>query len=322
MTQPEAVATKTREASAGGPSGRRRVLRFAGLSLLLTVAMVVADVIALGLGNRVQALSPHYYMALGDSLSFGYQPNLDFSAGFADVIFNDLHKTGVSALVNYACAGETTQTMIDGGCVGRFAHKGSYLGPQLQAAVDFLSKAKNRGRVSPITLEIGANDVLPDWDAAACSADPAATVDLATMDANLTHVIFPALVKALGPASGDLHLLNYYNPFARACPESAPFIDLVNSHLKADAGPFRISVIDVYNAFGGDTGTAKNICDLTWYCSVYHDIHPTNDGYKIIARTVENALGLPGAKLRLGYGAPVGAMAPRIAAVWRRTPLG
>jgi lysophospholipase L1-like esterase len=318
MAQPEAVATRTRVAGSGGPSGRR-VLRFAGLALLLTIAMVVVDVVALGLSNRVQALSPHYYMALGDSLSFGYQPNLDFSSGFADDIFNDLHRAGVSALVNYACAGETTQTMIDGGCVGRYAHKGSYIGPQLQAAVAYLTKEKNRGRVSPVTLEIGANDVIKDWDSAACSEEPTATVDLATMDANLTHVIFPALVKALGPASGDLHLLNYYNPFARECPNSAPFVDLLNEHLYVDARQFRISVIDVYGAFGGDTGTADNVCALTWYCSVYHDIHPTNDGYRKIAQAVENALGLPGTKW---FGLQIGATGFHIAAVWRRLPLG
>ena len=51
---------------------------------------------------HTQAFTPHYYMALGDSLSFGFQPNFDFSSGFADVIFNDLRKSNVTGIVNYA----------------------------------------------------------------------------------------------------------------------------------------------------------------------------------------------------------------------------
>lgn len=332
MAQPESAATGTttgtatgtRLANAGG-SRWRRLLGFTGLSLLLVLALIVADVIALALGNPVRALSPHYYMALGNSLSFGYQPNLDFSSGFADDIFNHLRTTGVSAIVNDACAGETTETMIQGGCVGRFAHKGSYTGPQLQAAVDFLSKDRNRGRISPITLEIGANDVLPDWDAAACIAGPNADTDLARMDTNLTDVILPALRNALttpSGAEGDLHLLNYYNPFARACPDSAPFVHKLNDHLQADAAKFRIPVVDVYTAFGGDAGMSDNICKYTWYCTSFHDIHPTNEGYAKIAQAVELTLGLPGTNPLPGIGMPAGSLTPpHTAAVWRRLAL-
>ncbi len=325
MAQPENGAATAR--TVGGGARGSRFLVFAGLSLLLVVALVVVDVIVLGLNPTALALSPHYYMALGNSLSFGYQPNLDFSAGFADDIYNDLHKANVTALVNYACAGETTTTMIQGGCIGRFAHKGSYTGPQLQAAVNFLSEDKHQGRVSPITLEIGANDVLPDWDSAACVAGPNTDADLKTMDANLTGVIFPALIKALttpsGVQAGDLHLLNYYNPFAKACPNSAPFIHLINDHLSADAARFRIPVVDVYNmAFGGDAGMASHVCSYTWYCSSYHDIHPTDAGYAAIAQAVESALGLPGSGPLPMIGIPLGAAGPREAAVWRRLTPG
>lgn len=335
MAQPGASAAEAQAAGAGGSRGprRSRFLLFASLSLLLVLALVTMDVIVLGVRNPLKALSPHYYMALGDSISFGYQPNLDFSAGFTDDLFNTLRQIDVTTLVNYACAGETTTTMIHGGCVAHYAHKGSYIGAQLTAAVDFLSKDKNQGRVSPLTLEIGANDVLPDWDAAACSASPNAATDLATMDTNLTHVILPELTKALrtstGAPSGDLLLLNYYNPFARACLNSAPFIHTLNNHLAADAAQFKVPVVDVYSAFGGDAGMADKICALTWYCSEFHDIHPTNDGYKAIAQAVEAALGLSGmGSLRQGTGAPAAriglpasALAPRDVAAWRRSPL-
>jgi lysophospholipase L1-like esterase len=322
------------EAAASGWSRVKRDLLFAGLSLLLVLSLVVVDIIVLGLNTPARAFSPHYYMALGNSLSFGYQPNFDFSSGFADDVFNDLRKADVTDVENLGCAGETTETMIQGGCALRFAHKGFYTGPQLRAAVDFLSEDKNRGRVSPVTLEIGANDILPDWNQDTCSASSSVDVDLALMDSNLTRVILPQLVQALttptGAHTGDLHMLNYYNPFARACSNSAPFIHEINDHLAADAAQFKIPVVDVYNAFGGDSGMASNICGYTWYCSRFKDIHPTNAGYRVIANAVEATLGLPGYSplpgmgapaSAPGIGAPAGDAAPRDPVAWRRPTL-
>ncbi len=326
MAQPDSDMSATRVAARA--ARRSRFLIYGVLSVLLALALVAVDVLVLGFKNPAQAFSPHYYMALGNSLSFGYQPNLDFNSGFADDIYNNLLKTKLSPtevikLENLACAGETTETMIQGGCSGRYAHKGSYIGPQLAAAVDFLSEDKTRGRVSPVTLEIGANDVLPDWNAATCSAGPNVDLDLAIMDSNLTRVILPELEQALatprGAPTGDLHLLNYYNPFAKACPNSTPFIHLVNDHLLADATQFKIPVVDVYHAFGDDAKMADNVCSLTWYCSSFHDIHPTNAGYAVIAGAVEAALGLPGTNPQPGIGIPAGMRAPREVAVWRRT---
>ena len=269
------------------------------LVVVLIMALVGVDLLVLGRNNPATVLVPHDYMVLGDSLSFGYQPNLDFSSGFADDIFHDLQKANVTSLVNYACAGESTQTMIDGGCPGRFLHHGSYTGPQLQAAIDFVKSERNRGRVSPITLEIGSNDVINDWNASTCSPNANASADLARMDANLTRVILPELLNALGSSTkagnGDLHMLNYYNPYAKECSGSAQFIHTLNNHLQADAAQFRVPVVDVYTAFGGDANMASHICQYTWICNArFHDIHPTNLGYQVIAHAVEVTLGLPG----------------------------
>lgn len=289
-----------RAAVPGLPSGSApRIVILVAVGIVLIVALTGIDLLVLGRNNPARVLAPHYYMALGDSLSFGYQPNLDFNSGFADDIFHDEQKANVTGLVNYACAGESTETMIDGGCPGGILHHGSYTGSQLQAAVDFLKAAHNRGRVSPITLEIGSNDVITDWNAFTCSQSPSAGADLARMDANLTGVILPRLLDALGAGTkadnGDLHILNYYNPYAKECPGSAPFIHMLNNHLQADAAQFRIPVVDVYAAFGGDANMASNICEYTWICNVrFHDIHPTNLGYQVIAKAVELTLGLPG----------------------------
>ncbi|HEV2237289.1 MAG TPA: SGNH/GDSL hydrolase family protein [Ktedonobacterales bacterium] len=303
---------------------RTGVLPLVGLSILLVLALAGIDVLVLSHNNPARAFGPHYYMALGDSLTFGYQPNLDFSAGFADDLFNTLKPSGVTEAINYGCAGETTTTFIQGGCVARFLHHGSYTGAQLGAALAFLKNPRNVGRVSPITLEIGSNDVIPDWDENACTAGPNTDADLATMDNNLTHTILPELTQALalpkGARVGDLHLLNYYNPFAKQCPTSAPFIHRLNDHLAADAAKFRVPVVDVYNAFGGDMGAAGNVCTLTWICSSSHDVHPMNAGYTQIARAVKLTLGLPGGAALPGI-VPVNDAAPVLEAWQRRDDL-
>jgi lysophospholipase L1-like esterase len=315
-----------RQPSGGTARGNTRtgILPLVALSILLVVALAGIDVLVLSRNNPARAFSPHYYMALGNSLTFGYQPNFDFSSGFADDVFNALKPSGATEAINFGCAGETTTTFIEGGCVAHFAHHGSYTGAQLDAAIAFLTSARHVGRVSPITLEIGSNDVIPDWDQNTCTAGANADADLAQMDDNLTHTILPRLTRALalpkGARAGDLHLLNYYNPFAKECPASAPFIHRLNDHIAADAAKFRVPVVDVYNAFGGDVGTAGNVCTFTWMCSSFHDVHPTNAGYQQIAKAVEVALALPGGPVLPGI-VPMGGAAPVLEAWQRREHL-
>lgn len=272
------------------------------LSAVLVVALIIAlvalDVGVLLANNPSLLSSPRYYLALGESLSFGYQPNLDFADGFVDDVFADLHaQSPAVALVNYACAGETSLTMIQGNCPAHLIHHNAYSGPQLTAAVNFLRG--HSGRVAPITLGVGSNDLLPDWDTTTCSPVSNATADLARLDASLTQTILPQLTAAVSPPLGttspNFLLLNYYNPFARACPGSAAFIHQLNDHLAADAAQFHIPVVDVYNAFGGDAHMADNLCIYTWVCdsNVNNDIHPTTVGYHIMAQAVEQALGIP-----------------------------
>jgi lysophospholipase L1-like esterase len=271
------------------------------------VVLVGADYLALRANNPPKTVGHHHYLALGDSLSFGFQPNFDFANGFDGDVFRVLQKADVTDEENLACSGETTDTMIHGGCIARFVHHGFYTGAQLDAAVAFLQS--HQGQVSPITLEIGANDVIPDWNSITCSASSQATADVQVMDTNL-HTILSRLDTALktrtGQRLGDLHLLNYYNPFAKECPNSGTFLHMLNDHLAADAAQFRVPVVDVYTAFGGDPGMAQSVCQgnvsppdnkvhpWTWICDPEHDIHPTTYGYAAIATAVETALMLPG----------------------------
>ena len=97
-----------------------------------------------------------YYLALGDSLSRGVQPDAAGASvptrqGYADQLYAVLRR-GVPGLrlVKLGCPGETTDTMINGG-ICRYPG-----GSQLAAAASFLHA--HRGRVALITIDIGAND--------------------------------------------------------------------------------------------------------------------------------------------------------------------
>lgn len=295
--QPSSGRSPARTATAGWLS--RLASGHLKLSAILVVALViiltVGDVLALSISGQGKIFPRHYYLALGNSLSFGYQPDLNFSDGFVDDVFADIQQAGVTDLVNDACAGESSTTMINGGCPGGLIHHDAYTGPQLDAALAFLRR--HVGYVNPITLDLGANDVLPDWDPATCTTKGSGTADLDTLDTNLTQTILPKLVAAMGSSyrTGDIVLLNYYNPYARQCPASAPFVHLLNDHLATDAAQFGASVADVYTAFGGDAHMADNLCTYTWICdSRFHDIHPTTQGYHVIASAVERVLSYPG----------------------------
>ena len=107
-------------------------------------------------GSRATAAQASYYLALGDSLSQGVQPDaagvsVETGQGYADQVYAALHPGHPALrLVKLGCPGETTGTMINGG-ICRYPG-----GSQLAAAVAFLRA--HRGHVFLVTIDIGAND--------------------------------------------------------------------------------------------------------------------------------------------------------------------
>jgi hypothetical protein len=100
-------------------------------------------------------VTPVYYLALGDSLARGIQPDatgrlVETRQGYVDALyaFYRLRIPGLQ-LVKLGCSGETTSTMIAGGFC-------SYpLGSQLAQAVQFLQT----NRVVLVTLSIGGDNI-------------------------------------------------------------------------------------------------------------------------------------------------------------------
>ncbi|GAC1358044.1 MAG: hypothetical protein NVSMB44_04840 [Ktedonobacteraceae bacterium] len=262
---------------------------------LLLVTVLVPNTLARLHTYKADAVvgAKQYYLALGDSLAFGYQPNLDFSHGYVDDFSTDLQTHGSTETANLGCPGETSSSFINGGCRYAALRKFSYQGDQLSAAVLYLTQ--HQGQVSPVTLDIGANDMLPDLSSATCVVSTEKfNADLAAFDTNLTQNILPRLRAALtvnGVVTGDLLVANYYDPYQNMCPNTVPFVQELNSHIAADVQGSG-TVVDVFSAFGGATTPNPNACMYTWICDAsYHDIHSTTQGYGVIAQAFEQSVG-------------------------------
>jgi lysophospholipase L1-like esterase len=286
--------------SPSSPDRRAQLLKTHGRRVLLAILIVIALLLALAfIPDHAHASGSFVgpktrYLALGDSLAFGFQPDLDWSHGYAQQWYNnDLKNHGVSSFTNYGCNGETSYTFINGGCPYAYALHNYYLGSQLNAAVSYLKYYS--GKVSPVTLDIGANDLLPDINVSNCTVSSSWESDLANVDTRLTGTILPKLVAAMtnssGARTGDLLMMNYYDPFQNACPNSLAYVQELNSHLAVDAAQFNVPVADVMTAFGGTATPNPNTCNYTWMCSVFHDIHATDTGYGVIAGAYKSLTG-------------------------------
>jgi lysophospholipase L1-like esterase len=265
-------------------------LAFAITALFAFAPMTLAATHGQGLSPSLVGPKQHY-LALGDSVAFGYQPNGDFTHGYVNDLFQILQSEGTKDVTNLGCPGESTTTFINGGCPFSPGTPA-----QLATAVAFLQA--HAGKVSPVTLDIGANDVFRNITVteSGCTVDTNQfNADLATLDSNLTGTILPALLGALtvdGRVTGSIVMMNYYDPLQNICPASVAFFQTVNQHLAADISGFG-SIVDVFDAFGGTTIPNPNICTLTWACTpppLGPDVHPTNQGYSIIADTFAAAL--------------------------------
>ena len=237
------------------------------------------------------------YLALGDSLAFGYQ-EYKFNAavaatgtvnpaGFTTGYVNDfsaLIETLRPELrtVNYGCPGETTTTFISGGCPYPFPLHDAYAGSQLAAAVAFLTAHPS---VSPITLDLGANDLLGLVNGCGgvtqttCIYAGAPAV-LQTVALNLSKIL--ATLRSVAPRS-EIIVLQLYNPLAVVDTSTNSLTEALNTEIAAVAASASARSADAFTPFNLAPSEPQTLCALTLFCTSLHDIHPTDAGYQVIA---------------------------------------
>jgi lysophospholipase L1-like esterase len=268
----------------------------------------------------VTSAVPHapasYYLALGDSLAQGVQPNstgvsVDTQHGYPDQVYAALRRGHPGLrLVKLGCPGETTGTMINGG-ICRYPS-----GSELAAAVAFLRA--HRGHVLLTTIDIGAND-LED-----CGSQPNVIKVLSCFVTDVPGAVsrLATIMERLRTAAGPsvrMAGMSYYLPalaqwrdgssgqaIARLVERlEAGYNDLLDHvYAKSDA-----KVANVFGAFDtgdfGDQVTVPGIgkvprnvallCRWTWACTAPPrgpNQHANTAGYGVIARAFLQAADL------------------------------
>src|SRR5438132_13326397 len=139
-------------------------LTFALLLLFISAPTALAN----SHGSGLSPVGPkQHYLALGDSLAFGYQPDLNYSHGYVDDYFSNLKSHGVKDVANMGCPGETSVTFLNGKCPYPFLRKFPYVGSQLNAALVYLKL--QAGQFSDVTMDIGDNDLTRDIKSSDCT---------------------------------------------------------------------------------------------------------------------------------------------------------
>jgi lysophospholipase L1-like esterase len=263
-----------------------------------------------------QVSASTYYLALGDSLSQGVQPDaagtsVETSQGYPDQLYALLRPGQPTlALVKLGCPGETTATMIHGG-ICRYPG-----GSQLASAVAFLTA--HRGHVRLVTIDIGANDSedCGSW------TNPGTIVHcVGTNFPEAASNLDTILARVRAAAGPDVRIvgMSYYLPSLAQWRTgfvgqavawvserlAVGYNDLLdNAYAKSDVqvanvfGTFQTSDFGNSETVPGVGTVPRNvalICQWTWECASPPrgpNQHANQAGYGVIARAFLSAAGL------------------------------
>ena len=245
------------------------------------------------------------YLALGDSVPYGFRGGLSTEykdatnfVGYPELVGKDL---GLD-VINATCPGETTASFLDvtaqsNGCENNpgsesgfrdnFPLHVAYDSPdqsQLEFAVETLKRMDD---VRLVSVQIGANDafVCQSTTADHCQ-DPAEYQALGqTIQTNLGKIL--STLRGEGRYDGQIVVVDYYAfDYSSA---SAAVSSLLNAAITAVATANGATVADAFTAFrtaaapsGGNAVTAGLLRP--------HDVHPSEEGQRLLADTVESVV--------------------------------
>jgi len=273
-------------------------LRIAALALIMAGAATLAS------ATPPTTPGNGSYLALGDSISFGYITDAGYAyvnpnnfIGYPSYVGRDLRFD----TANSACPGETSSSFVsaaaaDNGCHdfrSSFPLHVSYASTQLDFATSYLATHK---QTRLVTIMLGANDVfllsqacLGDFTCIENGIQPV----LLTLYANMDYIMHS--LRASG-FQGVLVVVNYYS-VDYTDPEQTGLSAAINQTLAAVAQANNAVVADVFGVFqtaassafaGGQTCKAGllnvNPSDPT---QTTCDVHPAQSGQILIANTVE-----------------------------------
>jgi lysophospholipase L1-like esterase len=253
------------------------------------------------------------YVALGDSVTFGYKesqvvPTPDYTnaanfPNYPQMLGQELHLT----VANLACPGETSSSLIDtsavsNGCEntlgdptqsyrGQFPLHYSYTGSQLSAAVAYIEANPN---VRLVSLMIGANDVFvcQAQTSDGCASTKEKLQTAALIAKNVGTIL--STIRNTAHYTGQIAIVNYYSlDYANSSDNQES--QLGNTVVDLAAAPYHVVDADGYGTFGtasvdsgNDPCTAGLLTQLGAPGSC--GIHPSFAGQALLAQSLLNAI--------------------------------
>ena len=233
------------------------------------------------------------YLALGDSVAFGYNPLVAGEAGVAGYPEALADQLGLP-VTNASCPGEASGGFVasdgpDNGCRDNrrtYPLHVAYDGTQLAFAIDFL---RTHPATALVTLDLGANDAMilqHDCDASFTCVLAGFVTMIGSYEHN-TSFIFGELRKVY---DGPIVALQIYNP-TPADALSQYGVEKIDAALAGIASQYGVTVADgraPFQAAGGDDPCGAGL--LIGMPDGGCDIHPTARGHALLAGAIQAAL--------------------------------
>jgi lysophospholipase L1-like esterase len=249
-------------------------------SRLISLLVVFIFLLGLLLPVQTQAVGTKvHFVALGDSLAAGQLPRtpeglITWDIGFSGMVANQFEMNGNLASYSnkFAVSGYTTQNVLDD-----IVHNKEVEGKKLQ---DTLKTANY------ITITAGANDILQV--AQIDSAKGTVTIDplaFGTTNSKIQSNLIAILkeIRKLNPGV-EIYVSGYYNPFPYLPSEQQGqlkmMLSLLNGGIKTVAEANGSTFVSMEGVFDASIET---------YLPNPRDIHPSLDGYQLMANKFINA---------------------------------
>ena len=293
-------------------SGVRRLI---GIGLAGTAMVAAASLMPALPASAAPVTGPAAYgtyLALGDSVAFGYVPPQAVPApnysdpgsfvGYPEDVARALH----IPVSNASCPGETTASFLvpgapSNGCENspgsstgyrtEYPLHVQYSGTQMQYALKYLAVHRHTRLV---TIDIGANDVFlcQETTADACASAAELQAALQEIQANLTTIYTE--IRDVAHYRGLLVALTYYS-LSYSDQTQVAGTKALNSAIASITEKFGGKVADGFAAFGGPSaafggspcaaGLLIKLPDGT--CN----IHPSPAGHLLLAQAIEDVAG-------------------------------
>ena len=275
-----------------------------------SVAVPVGASAASGGATRSPAVSAgSRYLALGDSVTFGYEeggvrpaPRYKTPSSFVafpEILGRELHLK----VANASCPGETSASLINpakpsNGCEStpgaphtgyrtQFPLHVHYRGSQLSYAVHYLRQHRD---VSLVSLMIGANDGLLCLETTKDGC--ASKSEMSALKHEITHNVQTILgaIRQKAHYRGQLVIVNYYSPIKAFDSRSKQ----LNATVDAAARPFRVRFAQGFSVFQRAARQSASPCAAGLLTQLGKPgacgIHPSYAGQSLLAQAVEQVI--------------------------------